>query len=154
MTNHEKLRRKPSSFRMFTGLSAGEFDRLVADLEPVWLARQAKRSARRPRQRKPGAGRKAKLPFADRVLLTLLYYRAYVTQEFVGFLFGVDKGTVSRKVQELSLCMAGVFRIPETKVRIDSDDLEAVLVDATEQPVNRPKRGPRGQRGRYSGKKK
>lgn len=151
MTNHEKLRRKPLLFRMFTGLSAEEFDRLVAELEPVWLARKSKRSAGRRRRRKPGAGRKVKLAFADRVLLTLLYYRTYVTQEFVGFLFGVDKGTVSREAQELSLCMAGVFRIPEKKVRIDPDDLEAVFVDATEQPVNRPRRG---QRGSYSGKKK
>ena len=151
MTNHEKLRRKPLLFRMFTGLSAEEFDRLVAELEPVWHTRKAKRSAGRRRQRKPGAGRKVKLAFTDRVLLTLLYYRAYVTQEFVGFLFGVDKGTVSRTVQELSLCLAGVFRIPEKKVRIDPDDLEAVFVDATEQPVNRPTRG---QRRSYSGKKK
>lgn len=151
MTNYERLRRKPLLFRMFTGLSADEFDRLVADLEPVWLARKAKRSARRRRQRKPGAGRKAKLVFTDRLLLTLLYYRVYVTQEFVGFLFGVDKGTVSRETQELSLCMAGVFRIPEKKVRIDPDDLVAVFVDATEQPVHRPKRK---QRRSYSGKKK
>jgi len=133
MTNYEKLRRKPSFFRMLTGLSAGEFDTLVAELEPVWLARKAKRSARRKRHRKPGAGRKPKLLLTDRVLLTLLYYRTYVTQELVGYLFGVDKGTVSRVVQELGLCMAGVFRIPEKKVRIDPDDLEAVFVDATEQ---------------------
>src|SRR4051812_26303228 len=112
MTNYEKLRRKPLLFRMFTGLSAVEFDRLGAELEPVWLARKAKRSARRSRQRKPGAGRKVKLTFTDRLLLTLLYYRTYVSQEFVGFLFGVDKGTVSRATQELSLCLAGLFRIP------------------------------------------
>lgn len=151
MTNYEKLVRKPSFFRMFTGLSAGEFGKLLTELEPVWLARRAKQSASRPRRRKPGAGRKAKLRLADRLLLTLLYYRAYVTQEFVGFLFGVDKGTVSRKVQEISLCLAGVFRIPERKVRIEPDDLVAVFVDATEQPVHRPKRR---QRRSYSGKKK
>lgn len=151
MTHYEKLVRKPSFFRMFTGLSAAAFDQLLADLEPVWLARKAKQSASRPRRRKPGAGRKAKLRLADRLLLTLLYYRAYLTQEFVGFLFGVDKGTVSRKVQELSPCMAGVFRIPEKKVRIDPDDLTAVFVDATEQATHRPKRK---QRRSYSGKKK
>ena len=61
MTNYERLVRKPSFFRMFTGLSAGEFDKLLADLEPVWLARQAKQAVSRPRKRKPGAGRKAKL---------------------------------------------------------------------------------------------
>ena len=151
MTNYEKLRRKPLLFRMFTGLSAEEFDRLVVELEPVWRVRKAQKSTRRPRQRKPGAGRKGKLAFTDRLLLTLLYYRTYVSQEFVGFLFGVDKGTVSRQVQELGLCMAGVFRIPEKKVRIDPDDLEAVFVDATEQPVHRPQRK---QRRSYSGKKK
>jgi hypothetical protein len=151
MTNYEKLRRKPLLFRMFTGLSAAEFDKLTADLEPVWHARKAKRAGRRVRQRKPGAGRKAKLVFTDRLLMTLLYYRVYVTQEFVGFLFGVDKGTVSRQAQEISLCMAGVFRIPEKKVRIALDEIEAVFVDATEQPVHRPKRK---QRRSYSGKKK
>lgn len=103
------------------------------------------------RQRKSGAGRKMKLAFADRLLLTLLYYRVYVTQEFVGFLFEVDKGTVSRQVQELGLCMAGVFRIPERKVRIDPDDPAAVFVDATERPVHRPKGE---QRRSYSGKEK
>lgn len=100
MTNYEKLVRKPSFFRTFTGLSAGEFDKRLADLESVWLARKAKQSASRPRRRKAGAGREAKLRLADRLLLTLLYYRAYVTQEFVGFLFGVGKGTVSRKERQ------------------------------------------------------
>ena len=151
MTNHQKLRRKPSLFRMFTGLSAREFDKLLADLEPVWQAHKAKRSASRSRRRKPGAGRKAKLPLVDRLVMTLLYYRTYVTQEFVGVLFGVGKGTVSRVVQEISRCLAGVFRIPEKKVRIDPEDLKAVFVDATEQPVNRPTRR---QRRSYSGKKK
>ena len=151
MTNYEKRRRKPVLFRMFTGLSGVEFDELVSDLEPVRLARKAQRAARRPRQRKPGAGRKVTLEFTDRLSMTLLDYRVYVAPEFVGFLFGVDKGTVSREAQELSPCMAGAFRIPERTVRIDPDDLEAVFVDATEPPVNRPERKPRR---RYSGKKK
>ncbi|MDY3553175.1 transposase family protein [Gemmata sp. JC717] len=97
------------------------------------------------------AGRPVKLRFTERLLMVLLYYRVYVPQEFVGFLFGVDKGTVSRDVPELGLCMAGVFRIPERQVRIAPDDLVAVFVDATEQPVNRPSRR---QRRSYSGKKK
>ena len=150
MTNYAKLRRKPLLFRMFAGLSAVEFDALVSDLEPVGLARKARRAARRPRQRKPGAGRKAKLVFTERLLPTLLYDRAYVAQEFVGFSFGVDTGTASREAQEIRLCMAGALRIPETEVRIDPDDFRAVFVDATEQPVNRPKRK---QRRSDSGKK-
>ena len=58
--------------------------------------------------------RKAKLPLVDRLLLTLLYYRTYVTQEFVGFLFGVDKGTVCRVVQDISLCLAGLRATVQT----------------------------------------
>ena len=151
MTNHETLRRKPASFRMLTGLTSEQFDQLLADLEPVWLARKAKQASRKPRRRKPGAGRKPTLLLADRLLMTLLYYRVYVTQEFAGLLFGVDKGTVSRVVQDISLSLTGVFRIPERTVRMTPEDLQAVFVDATEQPVHRPKRK---QRRSYSGKKK
>ncbi len=66
--------------------------------------------------------------------------QTYITQEFVGFLFGVDKGTVSRKVQELSLCMTGVFRIPENKVRIDPGDLEAIAPREANGAVTRGRR--------------
>jgi hypothetical protein len=63
-----------------------------------------------------GAGPKPKLGLADRLLVTLIYYRTYLSQEVLGTLFGVDKGTVSRAVQAVGLALTGIFRIAETKV--------------------------------------
>lgn len=147
----KRLRRKPATFRQFTGLTLAEFDKLREDLEPVLAARKAKAHARRPRRRKPGAGRKPKLGPDDRLLLALMYDRVYVTQVVLGGLFGIDAGTACRLIREVGLALAGVFRIPERKVRLGADELAEAFVDATARPINRPRRG----QGRYdSGKKK
>lgn len=151
MNLSERLRKKPTTFRQFTGLTVAEFDKLRDDLAPVLAARQAKARSRRPRRRKPGAGRKPKLGADDRLLLVLMYYRIYVTQVVLGALFGVDAGTACRIIRTVGLALAGVFRIPERKVRLGADELAEAFVDATERPTNRPRRG---QKRYYSGKKK
>jgi hypothetical protein len=151
MSQYPRLRRKPTTFRQFTGLTVFEFDNLLGELRPILAARKAKARRSKPRRRKEGGGRKTALPLADRLFVTLTYYRVYVTQAFLGGLFGVDAGTVCRWVKEIGLALTGVFRIPERKVRMTEDELREAFVDATEQPVNRPSKG---QRRHYSGKKK
>jgi len=151
MDHCARLRRKPTTFRQFTGLSVVEFDTLLAELVPALAARQAKARRSKPRRRAAGAGRKPKLAATDRLFVTLVYDRAYVTQAFLGGQFGVDAGTVCRVVGEVGLALTGIFRIPERKVTVGADELAAAFVDATEQPVNRPSRR---QRRHYSGKKK
>jgi hypothetical protein len=147
----ERLRKKPTTFRQFTGLTVAAFDTLCDELEPVLAERRAKAQRRRPRRRKPGAGRKPKLGSDDRLLLVLMYYRVYVTQVVLGGLFGVDAGTACRVIRAVGLALTGVFRIPERKVRLEADELAEAFVDATEQSIHRPKRG---QKRYYSGKKK
>jgi hypothetical protein len=151
MDAYERLKRKPSSFRLLTGLTLEEFDKLLGELEAAWNAQREKRQRSRRRQRRPGAGRKPKLALANRLVLVLIYYRTYVTQDFLGFLFGIDKGTACRIIQEIALLLTSIFRIPEKKVRLEPDEIAEVFVDGTEQPINRPKKK---QRRSYSGKKK
>jgi hypothetical protein len=151
MPHYQCLRRKPATFRQFTGLSVDEFDKLLAELGPALAERAARKRRSKPRKRKAGGGRKAKLPLADRLFAVLTYYRVYVTQAFLGGLFGVDAGTVCRWVKRIGLALTGIFRIPERTVVIAEDELRAAFVDATEQPVNRPSKR---QRRHYSGKKK
>lgn len=151
MPHYQRLRRTPTTFRQFTGLSVAEFDKLLAELEPALAERAARKRRSKLRQRKTGGGRKAKLPLADRLFVVLTYYRAYVTQAFLGGLFGVDAGTVCRWVKRIGLALAGIFRIPERKVTIGEDELRAAFVDATEPPTNRPSKK---QRRHYSGKRK
>jgi hypothetical protein len=149
MIPYDRLKAQPATFRHLTGLSVAEFDRLLGEVTAAHHARKAR--PRPNRRRRPGAGRKHALGMADRLLLTLVYYRTYITQEFLGALFGIDKGTACRTIQALALLLAGVFRIPERKVRIEPDEMAEAFVDATEQPIHRPKRR---QRRSYSGKKK
>lgn len=151
MDHYARLRLKPSTFRQFTGLTVVEFDKLLAELEPAMSARRAKARRAKPRRRRAGAGRKPALAVAGRLFVTLTYYRVYVSQAFLGGLFGVDAGTVCRWVKAIGLTLTGIFRIPERKVTITEDELRAAFVDATEQPTNRPSKK---QRRHYSGKKK
>ena len=151
MSHTERLRRSPKAFRQLTGITPAAFDRLLAELTPRHDQADARRKARPGRRRKPGAGRKHSLILADRLPMLLVYYRTYVTHAFLGFLFGVDDSAVGRNINPLQPLLAGIFRIPERRVRLDPEDIRELFFDATERPTRRPGVG---QREFYSGKKK
>jgi transposase len=96
LTLRELRAAKPSVFQSFTGVSPKEFEALLAQVEPRYQAMVKRRIERADRKRAPGAGAKSRYDVADRLLMTLFWLRHYMTCEAVGFLFGVDKGTVSR----------------------------------------------------------
>ena len=151
MSHIDRLRRSPNAFRQLTGITPAAFDRLLADLVPRHEEAEARRKERPGRRRKPGAGRKHALTLADRLLMLLIYYRTYTTHAFLGFLFGVDDSAVGRNINPLQPLLAGIFRIPGRRVKLDPEDIRELFFDATERPTRRPGRG---QREFYSGKKK
>ena len=151
MTHTERLRRSPNAFRQLTGITPVVFDQLLADLTPRYEHAEAKRKNRADRQRRPGAGRKHTLTLADRLLMLLIYYRTYTTHAFLGFLFGVDDSAVCRNINPLQPLLAGIFRIPERRNKLDPEEFRELFFDATERPTRRPTTG---QREFYSGKKK
>ena len=133
------------------GITPVVFDQLLADLTPRYEQADAKRKDRPGRRRQPGAGRKHALTLADRLLMLLIYYRTYTTHAFLGFLFGVDDSAVGRNINPLGPLLAGIFRIPERRIKLDPEDIRELFFDATERPTRRPEEG---QREFYSGKKK
>lgn len=165
-----QLRKRPRHLQNFTGLNVAQFDELVralgaeADGEP---------EPTRVRQRAVGGGRKAKLTLEDQVVLILMYYRLYLTQVLLGYLFNLDDSNVSRVVSRLRPRLLAVLPLPvqekllfaagEQKPRrriatLDElfrrhPEVKEVLIDATEQETPKPKdKAERKQR--YSGKKK
>lgn len=84
------------------------------------------------------------------ILMLLLYYRSYVTQIFVGYLFGIDDSRVCRIIRRLEPLLASVMTIQKCK-KLTQEEVESLIIDATEQPIERPKKG---QKPYYSGKKK
>ena len=151
MSHTERLQRSPRAFRQLTGITPAAFDRRLAELTPRYDQAAARRKDRPGRRRKPGAGRKHALALADRLLMLLIYYRTYTTHAWLGFLFGVDDSAVGRNINPLQPLLAGIFRIPERRVKLDPEDIRELFLDATERPTRRPEGG---QREFLSGEKK
>ena len=98
-------------------------------------------------------GRPPKLAVQDKLMATLKYYREYRTMESVGADYGVSKSTICESIQwvENTLRKDKTFQLPGKRVLKEaSGSIEYIVVDVTESPINRPKKG---QKEYYSGKK-
>lgn len=175
MLNVEKLRKRPQHFLRFTGLSVAQFDRLLGQMQQAYPQFNAKRLARPERQRQVGGGSAFRLSLADRTLLVLLFLRLYLTNDLLGYLFGLDASNISRNLRTLLPLLEQQLPVPAQPRRhlapkpspgarrrkigsLDEllkqyPDLREVIVDATEQPINRPQHKTK-RKNRYSGKKK
>jgi hypothetical protein len=92
-------------------------------------------------------GRKPKLSREDQLLLTLMYWREYRTEFHIGITYAVSEATVCRTIRKIEdvLMKSGEFRLPGRKALQPSDTvIEVVLIDATEQPIERPKKSSAG----------
>ena len=72
-----------------------------------------------------------------------MYWREYRTEFHIGLTFGVSESSVCRTIQkvEAALLRSGQFRLPGKRALQASDTvIEVVLIDATEQPIERPKK--------------
>ena len=95
----------------------------------------------------PNFGRPSKLSRADQLLMTLMYWREYRTQFHIAGSYGISEATVCRTINKVedALARSGEFRLPGKKVLQPSDTiLEVILVDASEQPIERPKKSKNG----------
>lgn len=162
---YEHLSQQPKVIPKVTGLTVREFDTLVEDLLPRYVAAEEKRLQRPDRQRDIGAGRKFELDARDQLLLVIVWLRIYPTGDVLGYLFGVSAPTVSRiQARILPLLeQAGrdTMRLPDPgrkRRRQWSELLQmipelSVVVDTFEQAVQRPQDNDDAN-GHYSGKKK
>ena len=98
MLTVKKLRRKPKHFHNFTGRTPEQFDRLLLGLEPLYERAEEERLFNPKRLRARGAGRNFELELPERLLMSLMYFRLYVTQTLLGYLFGLDTSNVSREI--------------------------------------------------------
>ena len=150
------LRARPELFFRLSGIRLADFEALVCQLHPIWLASEAGRLSRKNRQRAIGGGRKYRLQPAEQMLLCLIYYRTYAGQAFVGLLFDISSPTVCRRVRAMTTLMAGHFAMPERRIKLSTqerNDLLYLMIDGTERPVQRPGT-PSRRKASYSGKKK
>ena len=95
-------RAAPQEFEALTGLSPGEFERLVRQAAPAYRSSEAARLSQRPRTRGLGAGRKFEHPFAERLAVQLVLRHARPTQKLLSRITGFTESTLSRDTRRLS----------------------------------------------------
>ena len=139
---YTKIRKNTKIFHRLCGISVVQFDSILKKIEPKWQSTVIS-CYKRP-------GRNYTLDLSDMFLMLLLYYRSYMTQVFVGYLFGIDDSRVCRIIRRLEPILARVMAIQKCK-KLSKEEVESLIIDATEQPMERPKRR---QKPYYSGKKK
>lgn len=120
------------NFKEIIGVKKGTFDAMVKILKDAYAARP----------KKWRGGRKKKLSVEEQLILTLKYYRYYITQKALAFEFGVGEATVCDTIRwvEDTLIKNGTFSLPGKKTLLEDDSIEVVLVDVTECPIERPQK--------------
>ncbi|HLP34565.1 MAG TPA: transposase family protein [Amoebophilaceae bacterium] len=139
---YKKLSKYPHSVRRLLGIEMNQLHSLVEQLTPSW-EKQLRLSYRR-------FGRPYKHDLGSMIILLLIYYRSYITQAFLGYLFDLDKANVCRILRELEPLLARLLPLPKRRV-LSKEEVAHLLIDVTEQSIERPKKG---QKAYYSGKKK
>ena len=118
---------KDTDFKRLTGVERETFEAMLTVVEKGL----------------PDFGRPPKLRRADQLLMTLMYWREYRTQFHIGISYGVSESTVCRTIQkvEKALMTSKEFHLPGKKKLQPSETLiEVVLIDVTEQAIERPKK--------------
>ncbi|MCU4440811.1 transposase family protein [Acinetobacter lwoffii] len=113
-------------FKRYTGISWSTFDLMVDQLK----------------KQIPTKGRPSKLSVEDQVLLCLSYWREYRTLFHVATSYGVSEPTASRIVRHVEDCLiqSNLFTLPKKLPEGEGIDWNVVIVDATEIPIQRPKK--------------
>jgi hypothetical protein len=136
--------RRSASFHRLTGISVGTFNTMLEQLRGPWdAAQQAKRKDGRPHD--IGG-------LEDHLLVMLVYYRCYVTQEFIGYFYNVNRSAICRAIKRTEAVVKSLYAVRRDP-KLSRRDAEAIIIDCTEQPIQRP-RDDATQKAHYSGKKK
>ena len=146
--------------RAMTGLNRKAFEALVPSFAQVYAASVQRQN----RKRAAGAGRKGNLvDVPSKLFFVLFYFKCYPTFDLAGILFDFDRSQACRWVHRLQpLLEAALDRelvLPARKITSIAEfierfpNVERVMIDGTERPIQRPQESQR-QKKTYSGKKK
>lgn len=130
-------------FRRLTGVKRTTFSKIALILEQA------------SNNKKVNGGRRNKLSIENMLLMSLEYIREYRTYFHVSQSYGVSESTAYKTVRwvEDTLIKHPDFALPGRKALLKSDaEYDVILLDATETPIERPKKSKNTFiRGRRSG---
>ena len=87
-------------------------------------------------------GKKSTLALADRLLLTFTYLRHYPIFARLGEEFGISESYANKIYHQMLDALVKALSVKNRKHLLDGN-LQAIVIDATEQPIERPTKGQR-----------
>ena len=161
----EKVRNE-RQFLALTGLSMKQFDELLNEFSSCLevIKNERYRQNRKARVRKPGGGRKGVLTTPKHKLFFLLcFLKSYPTFDMIGFVFDRSSSKAAENVKKLipvlKMALKNLHVLPKRHFKDVAEfeqlieDIEHIIIDATERPHFRHHKPPT-QRRHYSGKKR
>jgi len=129
---YEKLKSSSDAqFRRVTGVKRRTFETMVEILKEAHRIKKYK------------GGRPSKLGIEDMLLMALEYIREYRTYLHIATSYGLAESNAFEIIKwvENVLIKSKEFRLPGRKALLKSDnEFEIILIDATESPIERPKK--------------
>ena len=131
MSRYEKSAKlSEKDFKQIIGVTKETYDAMVAVLQDAYAEKHKRR------------GRHSKLTVEDQLFMSLKYWRQYVTQKELGYEFEIGEATTHDYIVwvEDTLVKSGKFSLPGKKALCEDVEIEIVLVDVTESPIERPQK--------------
>jgi hypothetical protein len=122
-------------FKRLTGVELKTFKMMAKEVRSHDAKRIKKKGDKRSRP--------FKLCEEDQILMMLMYYREYRTQFHIGETYGLHESNVGKGVRRIEriLKKCKQFKLPgKEKLSGTNHQYEVLLVDATESPIERPKK--------------
>jgi hypothetical protein len=122
---------KDEEFRRLTGVKRSTFEKMVNILKEAEYSKKAL------------GGRPNRLSTEDQLLMALEYIREYRTYFHVAASYQISESACYRNIRWIEdvLIKHPDFALPGRKALLKSDmSYEVVLIDATETPIERPKK--------------
>lgn len=137
-----KVSKRAQIFQRMSGVTPQQFQEIAQKLSPFYEKMLAKKQKQ---------GRPMRLAsLQEQIFVILLYYRSYITQEYIGWLTQVDAATICRVIKKITPLLSKIMILKKESI-LTKEEINQLIVDATEQPIERPVSS---QKVYYSGKKK
>lgn len=129
---YEKLKEfNNEEFRRLSGVKQSTFSYMIEILKDA------------EKRKKAAGGKPNQLEMEDRLLMTLEYLREYRTYFHIASSYGISESSCYRNIKWIEdvLIKHPDFGLPGRKSLVKSDvEYDIVLIDATETPIERPKK--------------
>jgi len=143
MSKYSEFAKKSArKYKRFVGINKTAFEILLVKLK-------GEIEQKKEREPKSKRGRKADISVEDQLLLFLIYLRSYPTFIVLGEDFKISESYANKIFHKISKQMIIILKLPSNN-ELSFEGLKAVVVDASEQPIERPVKN---QKDYYSGKK-